>query len=152
MRAIQKINSYLKIGLFIALIVPNIAVASDIIIPSKITKGEVAGKIFQRPSMIRLPQGDGETLDVQNMLSSDKKFETGMYQAGASRFEIKDHYGVDEFMYFLKGSVTLTSMDGSVQIINAGEAVTIPKEWTGIWQTEGYTKFYVIYHSEKSPQ
>jgi len=87
-------------------------------------------------------------LDVRTMLSSDRKFDSGMYQAGASRFEIDDAYGVDEFMYFLKGSVTLTSADGSVQVINAGEAVTIPKEWTGVWETEGYTKIYVIYYPE----
>ena len=29
--------------------------------------------------------------------------------------------------------------------INAGEAVTIPKEWTGVWETEGIEKFWVIY-------
>ena len=63
----------------------------------------------------------------------------------ASRFEITGPYGVDEFRYFLKGSVTLTSSDGSVKIIKAGEAATIPKEWTGVWETEGYTKIYVIY-------
>ena len=69
-----------------------------------------------------------------------------MYQAGPGRFEIGDDgYGVDEFMYFLKGSVKLTSSDGSVQIINAGEAVTLSKEWSGIWETDGYTKMYVIY-------
>jgi uncharacterized cupin superfamily protein len=48
-------------------------------------------------------------------------------------------------MYFIKGSVTLTSSDGRVQSVEAGEAVTIPKEWTGIWETEGYTKIWVIY-------
>ena len=48
-------------------------------------------------------------------------------------------------MYFLEGSVTLTSSDGSVQTIDAGEGVTIAKEWTGIWETDGYTKIWVIY-------
>ena len=53
-------------------------------------------------------------------------------------------------MYFLEGSVTLTSADGTVQVINAGEAVTIPKEWTGTWDTEGYTKMWVIYSEDGS--
>ena len=52
---------------------------------------------------------------------------------------------VDEFMYFLEGSVTLTSSDGTVQIIEAGEGVTVPKEWTGVFETEGYRKIWVIY-------
>ena len=66
------------------------------------------------------------------------------------RIEIDEPYGVDEFMYFLEGSVTLTSSDGSEQVINAGEAVTIPKEWTGVWETDGYTKIWVIYSADGS--
>jgi uncharacterized cupin superfamily protein len=53
-------------------------------------------------------------------------------------------------MYFIEGGVTLTSSDGSKQVISAGEAVTIPKEWTGVWDTEGYTKIWVIYSEDGS--
>ena len=45
---------------------------------------------------------------------------------------------------------TLTSSDGEVQVIDAGEAVTIPKEWTGVWDTDGYTKIWVIYSEDGS--
>jgi uncharacterized cupin superfamily protein len=48
-------------------------------------------------------------------------------------------------MYFVKGGVTLTSVDGDVQVIHAGEAVTIPHDWRGTFDTKGYTKFYAIY-------
>ena len=58
--------------------------------------------------------------------------------------------GVDEFMYFLKGGVTLTSSDGQVTTITVGDAVTIPKEWTGVWDTEGYTKIWEIYSEDGS--
>jgi uncharacterized cupin superfamily protein len=51
-------------------------------------------------------------------------------------------------MYFLEGSVTLTSSDGTVQTIEAGEGVTVPKEWTGIFETDGYTKIWVIYYAD----
>ena len=64
--------------------------------------------------------------------------------------ELRAPYGVDEFMYFLEGGVTLTSSDGTVTTIEAGEGVTIPKEWTGIWDTEGYTKIWVIYSDDGS--
>ena len=53
-------------------------------------------------------------------------------------------------MYFVEGSVTLTSADGTVQTIGPGEAVTIPKAWTGIWDTNGYTKIWVIYSDDGS--
>lgn len=124
----------------------NPAVAQDHVVkPEKMSQADIGGEIFSRPGMIRTEHPGGPTLDVVSLLSSDEKFVSGMYQAGPSRFEITEPYGVDEFMYFLKGSVTLTSSDGSVMTINAGEAATIPKEWTGIWETEGYTKIYVIY-------
>ena len=48
-------------------------------------------------------------------------------------------------MFFLEGSVTLTSSDGTVTVVNAGEAVTIPKEFTGVWESDGYRKIWVIY-------
>lgn len=113
--------------------------------PQIMTKADIAGEIFSRPDMIKTEHPGGATYDVTSLLSSDEKFASGMYRAGASRVEIDEPYGVDEFMYFLEGSVTLTSSDGSVQVINAGDAVTIPKEWTGVWETGGYTKIWVIY-------
>jgi len=122
-----------------------------VVTPAKIGKDEVAGAIFERQNMIETKHDSGNvTLDVTTLLSSDKKFASGMYRSGKSYFESTDPYGVDEFMYFLEGGVKLTSADGSVQTINAGEAVTIPKEWTGIWDTDGYTKIWVIYSEDGS--
>jgi uncharacterized cupin superfamily protein len=123
----------------------------ETVVPAKISAVDMTGKIFDADNMIRTEHDSGNiTLDVTTLLSSDKKFASGMYQSGKSYFETTDPYGVDEFMYFITGSVTLTSSDGTVQTINAGEAVTIPKEWTGIWDTDGYTKIWVIYSEDGS--
>jgi uncharacterized cupin superfamily protein len=123
----------------------------EAVVPAKISKDDMTGAIFEREDMTRTEHKSGNvTLDVTTLLSSDKKFASGMYQSGKSYFEATDPYGVDEFMYFIEGSVKLTSSDGTVQTINAGEAVTIPKEWTGIWDTEGYTKIWVIYSEDGS--
>jgi len=135
----------------------NIAIASDeeskmdTVLPAKMSKSDISGDIFSRADTQETEHDDGHTtLDVTSLLSSDKKFSSGMYRSGKVRFEANEPYGVDEFMYFLEGSVTLTSSDGSVQVISAGEAVTIPKEWTGVWDTEGYTKIWVIYSADGS--
>ena len=135
----------------------GLAIASDkeskmeTVLPAKMSKSDISGDIFNRADMQETKHDDGHTtLDVTSLLSSDKKLGTGMYRSGKVRFEINEPYGVDEFMYFLEGSVTLTSSDGSVQVIAAGEAVTIPKEWTGVWDTEGYTKIWVIYSADGS--
>lgn len=123
----------------------------EAVIPAKISKADTSGSIFERPEMIKTEHDNGNvTLDVTTLLSSDKKFASGMYRSGKTFFESTDAYGVDEFMYFLDGSVTLTSSDGTVQVINAGEAVTLPKEWTGTWDTDGYTKMWVIYSEDGS--
>ncbi|MDH3620589.1 MAG: cupin domain-containing protein [Gammaproteobacteria bacterium] len=143
--------------LFFAILICGVVVGSlraadhEVVKPAKISKDDVAGAIFDRPDMLEIQHDNGNvTLDVTTLLSSDKKFGSGMYRSGKVRFEIDEPYGVDEFMYFLEGSVTLTSSDGTVQVINAGEAVTIPKEWTGTWDTDGYTKMWVIYSADGS--
>ena len=118
--------------------------------PAKISKADMRGDIFSRTDTLEETRGGNTTLDVTSLLSSDKKFASGMYKSGKTRLEIDAPYGVDEFMYFIEGSVTLTSSDGTVMVINAGEAVTIPKEWTGVWDTEGYTKIWVIYSADGS--
>jgi len=124
--------------------------AKEPVHPAKLSREDIAGEVFARPDMLELTDKGNTTLDVTSLLSSDKKFGSGMYRSGAVRYEISEPYGVDEFMYFLEGSVTLTSSDGLVQVIGAGEAVTIPKEWTGIWDTQGYTKIWVIYSEDGS--
>ena len=141
------------IALFSSLALAGGALAADstAVHPVEITRGDMDGAIFQRDDMTETTHEDGHvTLDVTTLLSSDKKFASGMYKSGKTRSEITEPYGVDEFMYFLEGGVTLTSSDGTVTRIEAGEAVTIPKEWTGIWDTEGYTKIWVIYSADGS--
>ena len=118
--------------------------------PAKMSKTDIAGQIFNREGTNRSEQDGFTVLDITSLKSSDGKFASGMYQAGKSRSEITEPYGVDEFMYFLEGGVKLTSSDGTVTEVAAGEAVTIPKEWTGIWETEGYTKIWVIYSEDGS--
>ena len=121
------------------------------VVPAKIGKDDLAGALFERDGVIEtVHEGGNTTLDVTTLLSSDGKFASGMYRSGKVRFDVEEPYGVDEFMYFLEGGVTLTSADGTVQTIDAGEAVTMPKEWTGTWETEGYTKIWVIYSADGS--
>ena len=123
---------------------------NTIVKPAKITKNDIAGDIYNHPDMVKSTNNGNTTLDVTTMLSSDGKFGTGMYRSGKVRFEITEPYGVDEFFYVLEGSITLISADGTVTKTNTGEAVSIPKEWTGIWDTDGYNKIWVIYSEDGS--
>ncbi|MEL7186239.1 MAG: cupin domain-containing protein [Pseudomonadota bacterium] len=125
--------------------------AGDVVRPAELSKEDIAGAIFERDDVYVHTYENGNSIqDVTSFMSSDKRFGSGMYTSQATRAEINEPYGVDEFMFFLEGSVTLTSSDGSVQTIEAGEGVSIPKEWTGIWETDGYKKIWVIYSEDGS--
>ena len=117
---------------------------------AKLSVSDLAGAIFERPKTIVSEGQVGDIFDFTSLKSSDGKFASGMYKAGPQVFEIDEPYGVDEFMFFLEGSVTLTPLGGDAVTINAGEAVTIPKEWRGRWESEGYRKIWVIYSADGS--
>ena len=135
----------IRIAAFLCLTGSSAALTAETIHPAKLSSVDLSGKAFENPSTITTKTPTGNILDITSLKSSDGKFASGMYEAGKSRYEITEPYGVDEFMFFLEGSVTLTSDDGSQMTVAAGEAVTIPKEWTGVWETEGYRKIWVIY-------
>lgn len=144
-------------NLFLAIMICALAAAAisahheNAVHPARISAEDMTGDIFDSENMTRTEHDGGNvTLDVTTLLSSDGRFGSGMYKSGKVTMEIDEPYGVDEFMYFIDGGVTLTSADGTVTEIGAGEAVTIPKEWTGTWDTEGYTKIWVIYSADGS--
>jgi uncharacterized cupin superfamily protein len=139
-------KSLIAIVASLALAQTTLANNHTVALPAELSKADLAGQIFERSDMTETTHDDGHvTLDVTSLLSSDKKFASGMYKSGKTRVEVNEPYGVDEFMYFLEGGITLTSDDGTVQTIEAGEGVKVPKEWTGIFETEGYRKIWVIY-------
>lgn len=133
----------------LAVSVPSDA-EEDILIPAKMSSDELAGKLYERPDVEQETEHGNTTLDVTSFMSSDEKFGSGMYKSGKVHDEVTEPWEVDEFIYILEGSLTLTSADGTIQVINAGEAVTIPKGWTGIWDTEGFSQIWVIYSEDGS--
>jgi len=126
-----------------ALVSPLAALADEH--PAYIPKTDVQGAIFKRPATKKVKDGDGTALDITTFASKDGKFTTGMYQAGSEHEEYKDGYETNEYIYLIKGSIKLTSTDGTVIVVGPGEAATIPKGWKGRWDTDGYTKLWVIY-------
>lgn len=114
--------------------------------PVKISSTE-ADAVLSGTKAVAGGKNNVKTSWVEMLASKDKKLSAGIYSSTASRSEIAA-YGEDEFMYFIKGGVTLTSADGTVTQIVAGDGVTIQKGWKGVWDTKGYTKYYVTYEPE----
>jgi uncharacterized cupin superfamily protein len=142
------VNSALPIlftGFLLVYLSGNV-LAGEPVHPVKMSQAQIAGGIFEDyEPVVSTSEGGNTTHDVEVFRSSNDLFDAGMYRSGKVRFEIDEPYGVDEYMHFLEGGVTLTSSDGTVTEIKAGDSVVIPKEWTGVWDTDGYMKIYVIY-------
>ncbi|CDY77190.1 Protein of unknown function DUF861 [Caballeronia glathei] len=121
--------------------------SAETIRPVKDSKGELAGAMFSRPDAVKEKKDGNATTDVVTFTSSDSAFQTGMFRSGPAHEEVKgpDGFPYTEFLYFISGGMTLTSADGSVMVVHAGEAVTLPKGWTGTVDTKGYTKLYATY-------
>ena len=150
MKASQIFNFTSHLGVTVLTGLLSVSAMAEVSHLAKLSQKALAGAAFDDPSTI-ITEVEGEKiLDFTSLKSSDGRFASGMYKAGPQAFDITDPYGVDEFMFFLEGSVTLTSADGAVTTVNAGEAVTIPKEWMGRWETEGYRKIWVIYSEDGS--
>jgi uncharacterized cupin superfamily protein len=135
-----------SIGLFLplALALAGPAIA-EVTHPEKISSTAMDAA-FAGPKAVLEDHKGTKTKWVEMLASKDKKLSAGIYEATASREEIES-YGEDEFMYFIKGGVTLTSADGTVTEVKPGDGVTIPKGWKGVWDTKGYTKYYVTYET-----
>lgn len=148
----KKLTAILVLGVLAMHVAITGSSAGDAVVihPAKMSKSDIDGGMFEREDTLEATRNGNTTLDVTSLLSSDKKFASGLYKSGKTVIDITEPYGVDEFMYFVKGGVTLTSSDGTRTVIKAGDAVTIPKEWTGTWDTDGYTKIWVIYSEDGS--
>ncbi|MGE7989953.1 cupin domain-containing protein [Pseudomonas sp. NPDC089554] len=116
--------------------------------PIKSSAAQVNGAIYQQANAVKEGSGTSSTIDVVTYDSKDKAFQTGMFKSGPMKVELKapglDH---DEFLHFISGGITLTSSDGTRMEVGAGESVTLPKGWTGTFETAGYSKIYVIYNA-----
>jgi len=114
--------------------------------PVKVSAAAAHGPIFSTKTAVKDNGPDGPSTDVTLARSKDGRMESGLYSAGPSEQDI-DSYPEDEFMFFIEGSVKLTSSDGTVLQAHAGEGVAVPKGWKGHWSTPGYKKYYVTYDS-----
>ena len=150
MKALHIFSFKRYVGVSLLAVLLSAAAIAQVSHPAKLSQKALEGAAFDDPSTTITDLEGEKILDFTSLKSSDGKFASGMYKAGPQTFEINEPYGVDEFMFFLEGRVTLTSADGSVTTVNAGEAVTIPKEWIGRWETAGYRKIWVIYSEDGS--
>jgi len=123
--------------------------------PIKIPGASLPTAVFSTPGTKDFKGPNGEPVRDLNILrSTDKKAYSGVYDSPVKERVPTgpEGYEVDEFMYFFKGGVKLTSEDGTVTEAGPGDVVTIHKGWKGVWESDGYSKFYVIYDASKAAE
>jgi uncharacterized cupin superfamily protein len=153
MKVLSKPNAPVRLAILCACLALTTAggslQAADAIHPVKMSKDQIGGRIFEDYEPLVSTHDGNTTHDVEVFRTASGLFDAGMYRSGKVRAEITEPYGVHEYMHFVEGGVTLTSSDGAVTEVKAGDSVVIPADWTGVWDTEGYTKIYVIYSPDK---
>lgn len=111
---------------------------------------ELNGSVFSDARTEALTEsseaGDTQAKDLIFHRSEDQCIETGVYETGKNRYTVDEPYPYDELMTFISGGVVLTPTEGKPVTIGAGDTVLMPKGWTGVWDSEGYRKIYLIYN------
>jgi ethanolamine utilization protein EutQ len=132
------------------------ATAGESIQPVLLRGATVQGEVFSDPRATSLTEeseaGRTAARDLVVHEGSDNCLQTGVYEtAGPNRYtsSAAQPYPHDEFMHFLSGGVTLRSSDGTTTEVKAGDSVLLPKGWTGVWDSAGYRKIYVIHDCNK---
>jgi uncharacterized cupin superfamily protein len=144
-----KLTKALLTGFALASAMFSMSSQAEIIKPLKASTADLAGAVFRRADAVHESKDGNSTTDVVTFTSKDSAFQTGLFKSGPLHEEIKGPGGFpyNEFLYFISGGARLTSSDGSVIVVSAGETVTIPKGWIGVFDTKGYTKLYTTYDS-----
>ncbi|MCF8067963.1 MAG: cupin domain-containing protein [Desulfobacterales bacterium] len=80
------------------------------------------------------------------------QFTSGVWEVTPCKSRI-DAQPADEFVYIIKGTVTLTDDDGHAETFTAGQCYVVPKGFPHIWHnTETVRKFYVIFEEAVSKE
>lgn len=91
---------------------------------------------------------DGDPKEASQTLwqSPDGKLQIGIWECTPGRFSA-DRSQSAEFCHFLSGEVEMRHADGRVQRLGPGDALMLPKGWTGEWHlTKQTRKIYAIYN------
>ncbi|VVE15413.1 cupin [Pandoraea morbifera] len=115
--------------------------------PVKLSRQALVGPIFEREDAVHDSEDGNDTVDVTSYTSGDRVFQTGVFQSGPVREEVRatPGYPYTELLVFLSGGARFTSRDGTVVEAGPGDAVTLPKGWSGVFESKGYTKLYAVY-------
>lgn len=99
-------------------------------------------------SMMKVVGGDRPAAKrVISFTGSDGKFVVGVAAYEKTELALED-WPVDEFMYFLEGAVEITDSAGVTQRMAAGDAIVMPKGFSGLWRQLSPIKKISVFYME----
>ena len=104
--------------------------------------------VEDRPFMKVIDGANPKHGGLSSFTSADGKLEAGLSRYSKVTLQLTNWYA-HEFVYFLEGQVEITDEDGSSQIYGPGDAIVMPKGFTGTWrQLSPIKKIHVSYSME----
>lgn len=78
--------------------------------------------------------------------STDGRLEVGIAVHDTVTLELSD-WPIDEFMYFIEGQVEILDAEGMGRIYGPGDAIVMPKGFSGTWRQLGPLKKIAVVYS-----
>jgi uncharacterized protein len=96
------------------------------------------------PAPERIMSGSPQQTAHNLFESADKRFNSGIWQSEPGKWRVV--FSESEFCYIIAGRIIITSDDGSVTTVKAGDAFVSPAGFLGTWDVvEPAKKFYAFY-------
>lgn len=97
-----------------------------------------------RPDADRIISGDPAQAAWNLYTSADGRFNSGIWECAPGKWRVV--CPEQEFCQLLAGVIVITSDDGFVRTVRAGDAFVSPAGFTGTWDVqEPAKKYYAIY-------
>lgn len=121
---------------------------------ASISKQELSGEIFSDEPTKKF--GGHAAKNVTVFKSPDEMFSVGVFEMTvdeeANSSLRYDNFPKHEFMYFLEGKMTFIDDAGLVTEAGPGEALIIPKGWSGTRTTTSIRKISVMFNENPGAQ
>ena len=103
------------------------------------------GEVYFVPEHKRIAGNPQQTLWM-HYTDPTKQFFVGMWRSEAGKWQV--HYTEEEHCQMLEGVSILTSEDGEVVTLRAGDCFVVPRGFVGTWEVvECSTKRFVMFEA-----
>lgn len=102
------------------------------------------GALADKPTALQPGQKEAA---VSLWTSPDGAVDIGVWECTPGRFTA-DRSAAAEFCYFLEGRVVMTQLDGTRRELGPGDALMLPRGWTGTWEIAAHTRKIYVFLSD----